>query len=332
MRPLCSAVRQAEPCPVGRRGGAPSAQPLRPCHANMTLPSASARAWPASPARRVCWDGKPRPARAQDLDPALLSRFDAAISFGLPSEACRGQILRQYARHLPEADVAGLAAGAAGMSGRDLRDVAEQAERRWASKARAQPARLHEQGIWVLYPTLIYPTCSRHHAPRAPKARACPGRVRGCAPMGLRRACRRHQGAVVLHGGRQTAAVPGGRVIPNGKAAARRRSYAARCRRASCPAWTSTATRSRGARPSASCPAPSRSASEGGRRCGAGPRAAARPRLENELGGGVPQALAPSAGRARQRRDWSWLGVGCALDVLTTYDFGHRGARTRFLL
>lgn len=185
MRPLCSAVRQAEPCPVGRRGGAPSAQPLRPCHANMTLPSASARAWPASPARRVCWDGKPRPARAQDLDPALLSRFDAAISFGLPSEACRGQILRQYARHLPEADVAGLAAGAAGMSGRDLRDVAEQAERRWASKARAQPARLHEQGIWVLYHTLINPTlfpassAQSAQGPRLPRARA---RLRAYGP------------------------------------------------------------------------------------------------------------------------------------------------------
>ena len=72
---------------------------------------------------------------AQDLDPALLSRFDASVTFGLPSEECRRQILRQYARHLPEAAVTALAADAEGMSGRDLRDVAEQAERRWASKA-----------------------------------------------------------------------------------------------------------------------------------------------------------------------------------------------------
>ena len=27
--------------------------------------------------------------RAQDLDPALLSRFDASVAFGYPDEACR---------------------------------------------------------------------------------------------------------------------------------------------------------------------------------------------------------------------------------------------------
>lgn len=75
---------------------------------------------------------------AQDLDPALLSRFDASVTFGLPSEKCRRQILRQYARHLPEVAITQLAADAEGMSGRDLRDVAEQAERRWASKARSE--------------------------------------------------------------------------------------------------------------------------------------------------------------------------------------------------
>ena len=95
------------------------------CHRHLT------RLWQIPSLTEVCL--------AQDLDPALLSRFDASVTFGLPSEECRRQILRQYARHLPEAAVTQLAADAEGMSGRDLRDVAEQAERRWASKARTKP-------------------------------------------------------------------------------------------------------------------------------------------------------------------------------------------------
>jgi ATP-dependent 26S proteasome regulatory subunit len=31
--------------------------------------------------------------RRQDLDPALLSRFDATVSFGYPSEECRYRVL-----------------------------------------------------------------------------------------------------------------------------------------------------------------------------------------------------------------------------------------------
>jgi len=72
--------------------------------------------------------------RKQDLDPALRSRFDAAVRFGLPDEPSRAQILAQYARHLSPPDLAALAAATGGFSGRDLRDVCEQAERRWASK------------------------------------------------------------------------------------------------------------------------------------------------------------------------------------------------------
>ncbi|CAK0784136.1 hypothetical protein CVIRNUC_007339 [Coccomyxa viridis] len=72
--------------------------------------------------------------RRQDLDPALLSRFDAAVTFGLPSEANRQQIMQQYATHLAEEDIAELARATEGMSGRDLRDIAEQSERRTASK------------------------------------------------------------------------------------------------------------------------------------------------------------------------------------------------------
>lgn len=71
--------------------------------------------------------------RKQDLDPALLSRFDTSITFGLPSEACRAQILGKYARHLSKVELGTLARATPGMAGRDLRDSCEQAERRWAS-------------------------------------------------------------------------------------------------------------------------------------------------------------------------------------------------------
>ncbi|GAB4821726.1 hypothetical protein N2152v2_008772 [Parachlorella kessleri] len=72
--------------------------------------------------------------RRQDLDPALISRFSATVTFDLPTEDCRSKILRQYAQHLSDAEVLALAHATPGMAGRDLRDVCEQAERHWASK------------------------------------------------------------------------------------------------------------------------------------------------------------------------------------------------------
>ncbi|KAL4458849.1 hypothetical protein ABPG75_013714 [Micractinium tetrahymenae] len=72
--------------------------------------------------------------RKQDLDPALISRFSTSVNFGLPSEPCRADILRQYARHLKDAELLAVAAATPGMAGRDLKDICEQAERRWASK------------------------------------------------------------------------------------------------------------------------------------------------------------------------------------------------------
>ena len=52
--------------------------------------------------------------------------------------ACRRKILRQYAKHLGDADIAQLAAATERMSGRDLRDIAEQTERAWASRVRSE--------------------------------------------------------------------------------------------------------------------------------------------------------------------------------------------------
>jgi len=72
--------------------------------------------------------------RRQDLDPALISRFDSSITFDLPDEKTRQEIAAQYARHLSTPELATFALITEGMSGRDLRDICQQAERHWASK------------------------------------------------------------------------------------------------------------------------------------------------------------------------------------------------------
>ncbi|CAO2842477.1 unnamed protein product [Amaranthus hypochondriacus] len=72
--------------------------------------------------------------RKQDIDPALISRFDSMIYFGLPDEQNRQEIVSQYAKHLTKSELAEFAVVTEGLSGRDIRDVCQQAERRWASK------------------------------------------------------------------------------------------------------------------------------------------------------------------------------------------------------
>nr|XP_043621258.1 outer mitochondrial transmembrane helix translocase isoform X2 [Erigeron canadensis] len=84
--------------------------------------------------------------RKQDLDPALLSRFDSMITFGLPDQQTRQEIAGQYAKHLAKAELTELAVATEEMSGRDIRDVCQQAERRWASKVIRGQARKNEDG------------------------------------------------------------------------------------------------------------------------------------------------------------------------------------------
>ena len=72
--------------------------------------------------------------RPQDLDPALLSRFEVTVHFPRPDATTRQAIFGLYAKHLTEGERVGLAAASAGASGRDLRDVCEAAERRWAAR------------------------------------------------------------------------------------------------------------------------------------------------------------------------------------------------------
>ncbi len=72
--------------------------------------------------------------------PFLLAHLSTSTRFRTPPSPFRrrsADILRQYARHLEDAELLAVAAATPGMAGRDLKDVCEQAERRWASKASA---------------------------------------------------------------------------------------------------------------------------------------------------------------------------------------------------
>ena len=69
--------------------------------------------------------------RRDDLDAALLSRFDTRIHFAAPDAAGRAEIFGMYAKHLPAEQRAALGGVADGLSGRDILDVCRQAERRW---------------------------------------------------------------------------------------------------------------------------------------------------------------------------------------------------------
>jgi AAA+ superfamily predicted ATPase len=72
--------------------------------------------------------------RKQDLDPALISRFDSMIMFDLPDLQTRQEIIAQYAKQLSKPELVQLAQATEAMSGRDIRDVCQGAERTWASK------------------------------------------------------------------------------------------------------------------------------------------------------------------------------------------------------
>ncbi len=70
--------------------------------------------------------------RKEDLDRALLSRFDHVVLFPLPAGKERASIFSAYARHLSSADLVSLADASAGLSGRQIQDICEYTERRWA--------------------------------------------------------------------------------------------------------------------------------------------------------------------------------------------------------
>jgi hypothetical protein len=72
--------------------------------------------------------------RRQDLDPALLSRFNRAVHFPLPTDEERRAILAYYAKHLDPEARAELSGLCEGRSGREIEDGCGVAERMWASE------------------------------------------------------------------------------------------------------------------------------------------------------------------------------------------------------
>jgi len=72
--------------------------------------------------------------RRQDLDPALLSRFDLILNFDMPDFDTRVAVLQRYAQQLSPAELAQVAQVTSGMSCRDLKEICEHTERRFASR------------------------------------------------------------------------------------------------------------------------------------------------------------------------------------------------------
>jgi hypothetical protein len=70
--------------------------------------------------------------RMNDLDHALISRFDQIIRFPLPGSDERASIFSNYARHLTEEECKMLGEKSEGLSGRNIKDTCEFTERRWA--------------------------------------------------------------------------------------------------------------------------------------------------------------------------------------------------------
>ncbi|KAG7402134.1 hypothetical protein PHYBOEH_005697 [Phytophthora boehmeriae] len=72
--------------------------------------------------------------RKQDLDAALISRFDLCIRYNLPDEKTRRAVFSRYAKQLSEEDLMQLATVSSQLSCRDIKEICEYAERKWASK------------------------------------------------------------------------------------------------------------------------------------------------------------------------------------------------------
>lgn len=106
--------------------------------------------------------------RKEDLDPALISRFDSIICFGLPDQQTRVEIAAQYAKHLTRSELVQFSLATQEMSGRDIRDVCQQAERHWASKLIRGQVPKDEKGEPSLPPIDEYLSCAEQRRKSLP--------------------------------------------------------------------------------------------------------------------------------------------------------------------
>lgn len=72
--------------------------------------------------------------RMNDLDRALISRFNRTINFPLPNQEERKAIFQHYAKHLSQEELLELAKETESKSGRDIEDICGDSERMWAGK------------------------------------------------------------------------------------------------------------------------------------------------------------------------------------------------------
>jgi ATP-dependent Zn protease len=70
--------------------------------------------------------------RKDDLDHALISRFDQTIYFPMPNASERAAIFSNYAKHLTEEECSQMGDRSDGLTGRNIKDICEFTERRWA--------------------------------------------------------------------------------------------------------------------------------------------------------------------------------------------------------
>ncbi|CAM0944258.1 unnamed protein product [Alopecurus aequalis] len=106
--------------------------------------------------------------RKEDLDPALISRFDSIICFGLPDQQSRAEIAAQYAKHLTKPELVQFSLATEEMAGRDIRDICMQAERHWASKFIRGQIPKDEKGEAPLPPVDEYMACAQQRRKSLP--------------------------------------------------------------------------------------------------------------------------------------------------------------------
>ncbi len=80
--------------------------------------------------------------RMNDLDSALLSRFDQIIKFPYPNAEERAAIFSNYAKQLSDDDCIHLGTKTDTLTGRNIKDICELAERRWARRLIIQKAEI----------------------------------------------------------------------------------------------------------------------------------------------------------------------------------------------
>ncbi len=80
--------------------------------------------------------------RMNDLDSALLSRFDQIIKFPYPNTEERAAIFNNYAKQLSNEDCTHLGTKSETLTGRNIKDICELAERRWARRLIIQKAEI----------------------------------------------------------------------------------------------------------------------------------------------------------------------------------------------